>query len=648
MGESMLVDEVHWWTDPVRALFGLLDQGVYNLIQWVLYGVFDLSKISTNTDVFNNIYQRIYIVLGIFMAFKLSFSFFQYIINPDQVNGKSDNGVSKIFFRVILMLGALILLPSLLFGSGSEDGLLSRAQNAFLPMLPRIIFGSDGVNGTNFSGDITKTVEDASKEITVTTLSGFFRPSEDLDSKCGPGSFKNTPQIKSLEDFSSNINKKCAIVYYRYSYTWGISTIVGVLVLALFLGITLDIAKRIFKLLVLEIIAPIPIMSLIDPKGSKDGAFGHWSKSLINTFLDIFFKMGLLYLIIVLIHMIVEANASGGLFKDFPQEQGFRGVYLTIFLILGLIFFAKEAPKFIKDAMGIKDSGGGLFEDVKAVGKAAGLVGGAAVGTAGIIGSGIASGRASYMSDEENGKGHGFINRAKNIGAGLLGAGSGAFAAGKALTGKNAGIGSVMKAQTERNARVLGAGASGSTWLGRRGSEISNILYGETEAGRLGRRVSGLDGEKSLIKSITDRASGEMVKSNKTHGVFGELGGDFNYKNVKAAYDAAASSGATSFDVEDYSGVVHTISMQDANKNIGGLQASNEADYLARANVDGSGITDAKLGSLQENARLGGVKVDLTSRKDLKDRLDAIDIESVSYKRRQSKAQANDRYSAKK
>ena len=140
MGESMLVDEVHWWTDPVRALFGLLDQGVYNLIQWVLYGVFDLSKISTNTDVFNNIYQRIYIVLGAFMAFKLSFSFFQYIISPDDVNGKNDKSVSKIFSRVIIMLGALILLPTLLFGRGTEEGILSRAQIAFLPMLPRIIF----------------------------------------------------------------------------------------------------------------------------------------------------------------------------------------------------------------------------------------------------------------------------------------------------------------------------------------------------------------------------------------------------------------------------------------------------------------------------------------------------------------------------
>ena len=46
-------------------------------------------------------------------------------------------------------------------------------------------------------------------------------------------------------------------------------------------GITIDVAKRVFKLIILEVVAPIPIMSLIDPKSSKDGAFSHWLKSLI-------------------------------------------------------------------------------------------------------------------------------------------------------------------------------------------------------------------------------------------------------------------------------------------------------------------------------------------------------------------------------
>ena len=65
------------------------------------------------------------------------------------------------------------------------------------------------------------------------------------------------------------------------------------------------------------------------------------------------------------------------------------------FLIIGLFKFAKDAPKFIKSALGIKDSGGGLFDNLKGVGAAAGLAGGALAGAAtGMIGGAAARNRA--------------------------------------------------------------------------------------------------------------------------------------------------------------------------------------------------------------------------------------------------------------
>ena len=646
-----------WWMDILRGIFGFLDKLVYGLIKWILYGIFDLSSISTNSDVFSGIYGRIYVILGIFMAFKLSFSFFQYIIDPESMNGKSDKGVSKLFMRVFIMLFALMVLPSLLFGQNGSKGILSRAQDAFLPVLPRLIFGTESVGGTNSGSGVTTTVEQTASELSIVTLKGFFAPTKEIDSVCGAGTYDNTPEIETMEDFERNLKTTCTVKgtgflgigatkYYKYSYMPFVSTVVGVLIAALLLGITIDIAKRLFKMIILEVIAPVPIMSLIDPKGSKDGAFSHWVKNLTSTFLDIFIKLGLVYLIIVLIHMIVNANDSNGLFTNFPsfQEDGFRGAYLTILLILGLIFFAKEAPKFIKDSLGLKDNGGGLFDDVKTLGKAAGLVGGAA----GIIGSGIASGRANYLSDAANGKQHTPARIAKNIGAGLLGAGAGAGTAIKAATAKDASFNSILKAQAQRNANALARGASGSTWLGRRGSELSQIFTGETPAGKIARDVANLESEQSLIKGITDRVTGEMTKSTATHGAFGNLGGSYNYKGVKAAMDAAIARGASSFDITDTSGATRSVSMEDAYANIGGLLKSNEEDYLARANVSGSGITDSKLASLQENARNGGVSVDVTNRGALKNRSDEIDVRKVSMKRAQATAQANDRYSAKK
>lgn len=555
----MGIQAEHWAINYIRIIFAFLDKIIYGLVKWVLFGVFDLSKITTNSDIFSGIYERIYVILGIFMAFKLSFSFFQYIVNPDKMNSKNDTGVAKIFTRVALMIGALMLLPGLLFGSGNNKGILARAQDAFLPVIPKFIFGAENNLGINFVGDVSQTVEKTSEEIAVTTLAGFFSPSEELDEYCGAGTYDKTPPIESLDDFSSKVNLTCpakgtlgilSAKYYKYSYMWGISTIVGVLELALFLGITLDIAKRLFKMIILEVIAPVPIMSLIDPKGPKDGgAFGNWVKSLTSTFLDIFLKMGLVYIVIVLIHMIVNANDKGGIFANFPEHQGFRGTYLTIFLILGLIFFAKEAPKFIKNALGMKDSGGGgLFDDVKSIGKAAGLVGGAAVGAGAAIAGNVGT---SVEAAKDHKYGTAAANLLGSPGAALAGAIRGG-SSGMKGAGKNgnviAGLSGAMSAQSAVNANKRANYENGSTMFGRAAARAGGLI-GRTPADVDEAKITGYkaveDAAKDVDESLTKGIVGSKFTSRHTTDFTGTKGGGFSYAEYRAAIDSNDTTWAT-------------------------------------------------------------------------------------------------------
>ena len=605
----MGVQEHGFIMDGVRTIFGLLDRLVYGLIKWILFGIFDLANLTTNSDVFSGIYSRIYVILGIFMAFKLSFSFFQYIIDPESMTGKSDKSISKLFIRVMIMLSALILLPTLLFGQNGNEGLLTRAQNAFLPSVPKFIFGVDDLGGLTVGGNtdsekFSNSIEQSANDIMITTLSGFFAPSDDLDEACGDGTYDDTPPIENLEDFANDLlitcNKKGDIVigtthfhtgtkFYKYSYMWFISTVVGILIAALLLGITLDIAKRIFKLMVLEVIAPIPIMSLIDPKGSKDGAFSKWWHSLLSTFLDIFIKLGLVYIIIVMIHLIVQAVNGGNLFANFPQNSGFRGTYLTILLILGLIFFAKEAPKFIKNALGIKSEGGGLFDDVKSIGKAAGLVGGAAVGTAGVIGSGLTNWRAAKEENAELHEGQGVRNFFRNSASAVAGAIGGAAVGAKALTGKNAGIKSVMDAQGKRNAQR----AAHSTAFGRLGSNVYGAFTGRglSEKGN-----AELKYNQEAFKNFKEYKSTLETEALKKTDLVGTLdkgvyaGKSFNYEKLSAALERARGSGASQF---SYNGEMFNTDEFDVNtmNDIKSSQAASYADLLMRNDVvvDASG-----------------------------------------------------------
>lgn len=594
----MGIQEQSWFFDILRSIFAFLDGLVYGLIKWILFGIFDLANLNTNSDIFGNIYGRIYVILGIFMAFKLSFSFFQYIIDPESMSGKSDKGLGKLLSRVFIMLCALIFLPAVLFGTNGGDGILTRAQRAFLPSLPKLIFGVNDIGGlsgsysTSSSGGLfSDSIEQSANDITVTTLKGFFYTPEEIDSICPSGTFNDSPQIESIEDFRNYVNLTCTkrgdidigisalhtgTRYYKYSYMPFISTVFGVLLAALLLGITLDIAKRIFKLMVLEAIAPVPIMSLIDPKASKDGAFGKWVKSLTSTFLDIFFKMGLVYLVIVFIHLIVNSGSSGGLFKNFPSDSGFRSVYLILLLILGLVFFAKEAPKFIKNALGIKSEGNGLFDDVKAVGKAAGLVGGAAVGTAGIIGSA----RTNYeASKEENKELHpdSHFNGLRNVGSGLAGAIGGAAVGAKALTGKNAGIKSVMDAQSKRNATR----AAHSTVFGRLGSNVYGAVTGRglSEAGN-----AELKYNQEAFKSYKDYKSTLETEALKKNYLYGSYNGNlFNYEKLSAALERARGSGAATFDYNDGVHSYMGLSTDEFDVNtMNDIKSSQAADFATK------------------------------------------------------------------
>ena len=659
----MGIQEQSWLLDCVRSLFGFLDRLVYSLIKWILFGIFDLANLTANSNVFNGIYSRIYVILGIFMAFKLSFSFFQYIIDPESMSGKSEKGLSKIFVRVFVMLGALVFIPMVLFGQNGQEGMLSRAQKAFLPSLPKIIFGVNNIGGISSGGSttsqtFTETIEKSADDISVTTLRGFFAPVEEIDDVCGPRTYENTPQITSIDEFSSNINLTCnkkgdiviggaihtGTKFYKYSYMFFISTVVGVLVGALLLGVTLSIAKRIFKLIILEVMAPIPIMSILDPKGMKDGAFRKWISSLLRTFGDIFMKLGLVYLIIVFIQLIVSPK-DGGLFTNFPEHSGFRGTYLTILLILGLIFFAKEAPKFIKESLGFKGEGG-LFDDVKSVGKAAGLVGGYAMGTVGTIGSTIGSVRAQHQGNvaenEEKGKslGRSLLHGVRNVMAGVSGYAGGSAAAMKALTKKDAGIKSVMKAQQERNARDFEYRRNGGTFFGGLGSSASDILTGTTpydsdvlrfekdeekikaDELALKNRQDELTRDKTaneLRNDITKRAMDKAKEKTTTTGSYGGITG--NWVAYNSAHSAAKSGVGLYKKYRDSTGNV--ISAADYSA----LSAADKANYQERTyfsfngqDVDMERAEEISDKLLEENAKdfvINGNDAAINSKRDL-------------------------------
>ena len=69
-------------------------------------------------------------------------------------------------------------------------------------------------------------------------------------------------------------------------------------------GFTIDIAVRAIKLAVLRLVAPVPIISYINPPKQGGGAFDNWVKSLISTYVDLFVRIAIVYFGLFLIQII--------------------------------------------------------------------------------------------------------------------------------------------------------------------------------------------------------------------------------------------------------------------------------------------------------------------------------------------------------
>lgn len=431
-------DSVNFFFKFIRQFLASIDVVVFSLLSWIIEGVFNLSSLMLSTDFAKQIYTRIYIILGVFMAFKLTFSFLKYLVSPDAMTDK-EQGVGKLIGRVVAMIIMLIAFPIVFFnpvpGDSQNRTVLAVLQDGVVKTLPRIILGQ-AIGDTNASGSVN--AKDNGKELALSMLKSFYYPSlcnEDSknydktqSTECqkyftGEQASISTKDdldpsgINSFKAFNNSVINEGSGGDYAYQYMWPLTTVTGILLIVIMAGICIDIAIRCFKLLILEVMAPVPIMTYIDPKASKDGSFAAWSKTLISTYIDLFVKLGTVYLVLLLASALFRQELFDK--AAYNNFSGLSYLYVQVFLVIGVFQFAKQAPKFIKDALGIKDNGGSGGFMGKALagmaGAAAGFAGGVA-GGGGIMGglSAAAGGFSAGAANAGSGKPLGMYSKSRD------------------------------------------------------------------------------------------------------------------------------------------------------------------------------------------------------------------------------------------
>lgn len=536
------------WSNPgfiadfLRGFFSILDSIGY----FFLSGIFDIFFVIASANIFqgdiiNTFYTRIQMILGIFMIFRISITLLQMIVNPDTFKDKQ-KGAGSLVKRIAVMLVLLSLIVPIEGIPASDDnplnqqiktngilfGFLYQLQNSVVEdnILGKLILGSDvdNISSDNSANGLElNEMSSVGDVITAQIATSFIRPTllssvneDDIITQrdyegalaCDEASayFANPTSSSLLTHVNDTCESADGEEVYAFEYTGFGGVVCAIVMTIIIIGFTLDVAVRAIKLAVLRLIAPVPIISYISPGQEKNGAFGNWVKTLTSTYLSLFIRLIIIYFGIYLIIILREGN----LISWTSTTSFITNTLANIFIIIGILVFMKEAPKFFQDMLGIKGDGK-LFSGIGTMLGAAALTG----GVAGSVVTGIKAGWQEGQDFRDNAEanygkfgryGSGALSVLRATASGVAGGIGGAFVGGRTLATTDKKVpGSVYSAMQ----RSMTRRAAHSTVFGRGWDKFSSAVTGSSPVDRMDAQIEGYNTASSLVDSIFAKADAD-------------------------------------------------------------------------------------------------------------------------------------------
>lgn len=325
----------------IRALCALLCELFYPLIA-IFYEVFRKMGLLFYNDTFDSIYKRISLVLGIYMVFRISFWLIELLVNPDKVTDKEKNP-SKIITRTLIVVVMLAITPSIFKYSFRLQ--YEIIDNSVIEKL--IVFNDSNVS------------DNMGRYLAANLFDNFYDlNSSETNEKCINADKNDEKSYTNilLTSGELNISSQCLTATTKeYNPTYGdnektyvlsfngfCAALVGGVVAWMLLMYCISVGTRYVQLIFLQVIAPIPIMCYVSP--SKDNMFEKWIKQCLVTYIDLFIRVAIISFAIMLCQVVFSSELL-----NIPDFSG--SWIIEIFIVLGLLTFAKKAPDLIQELL---------------------------------------------------------------------------------------------------------------------------------------------------------------------------------------------------------------------------------------------------------------------------------------------------------
>lgn len=341
----------NWVSNAFYGILLTIDYVIYLAIN-ICYQLFEVvSKVEVfSTENVGVISRRIYTIIGIVMLFVFAYNIILAIVDPDSLS-KGEKSVKNIVQNTIISIVLVTLFPLIC-------EYMQIFQNHIIEnnTIGNLIMGSTASD----SGENGQTK--GALNVSVTIFTAFYHPIDENKepvtlTECESSSVKLCSRYKEMADnakngigglwnFMHDEDLKDGIYDDDMEYLFPLSTIAGVVAAYLFLSFSLDLGVRAAKLGALKLIAPIPIfLRITKPKG---GQFDKWFSEFTKTYLQVFERIVIINFAMLLISFVSDINifaSGGGLFIN---------VIATVVVILGILKFAKDAPKLLEEIFSVK------------------------------------------------------------------------------------------------------------------------------------------------------------------------------------------------------------------------------------------------------------------------------------------------------
>lgn len=373
----------------IRSIFLALDGIIYAIISYC-YEVFTFIseiRVFENEDMVN-LANRIYILIGVVSLFLVAYTLLNAIINPENATKDKNKSFAGIVKNIILAIIGIAIVPTIFdyayeFQSRvlcnnviqkfflenniteDDDARAKMGAQMSLYLFKSFYYIKGSEDDTSLDENANSNWETMAQSIVSDSDDSYNLSMAFSDIELG-----NRSISEALGDFDDSIDSG------KLGYLFLISTLAGAYCAYVLLNFVIDMGVRAVKLAYLQLIAPLPILTIILPNQKK--VFDNWLKKTSSCFIEVFTRI-----IAMSFAFYAIKYLRPWIFNDMSSVSCGRTVGAVTKLlaeaafIIGVFTFLKQLPKFLKDLLPGFDSSGFKLGIADKLGEMA-LIGGAA------------------------------------------------------------------------------------------------------------------------------------------------------------------------------------------------------------------------------------------------------------------------------